>query len=442
MFSTRSQNPARRATLPFTLLLLVTTAAAGDLPRGDAAKAGFSSEKLRKIDGLLDNLVERQQIAGGAVLIARHGNVVHLATSGWANAEDSARIQDDTIYRIASMTKPVTSVAAMMLVEDGKLRLSDPVSKYIPEFAETVVLVTPTGPAPFQALRTQPAERAITVHDLLTHTSGLTYKFFAPQPVGQIYADAGVSDGLVETPGTVADNVRRLSKCPLLFQPGSEWSYGLNTDVLGRVVEVASGQTLNEFFQERIFQPLGMNDSHFVVPAGKRDRLAAVYAPREDGRVRPVGKEPVTLGLLTYSTTYSTADDSRYHSGGAGLSSTIGDYFRFLQMLLNDGEFDGQRLLKSETVALMTRNQIGEFSVPGPGHGDKFGYGFGILTKDGQAQDPASVGTYSWGGFFNTYFWVDPEKELIGIMMTQMFPSDHVSLRDDVKRLTYEALSD
>ena len=294
---------------------------------------------------------------------------------------------------------------------------------------------------------TVPARREITIHDLLTHTSGLTYRFF---DTTGLYAAAGVSDGLCETPGTIADNVARIAKLPLVHQPGTTWQYSLSIDVLGRVVEVASGRTLDEFFRERIFGPLGMADTYFIVPESARQRLAALYTPGPDKSIRRVGTGKLAAGTVIYSATYPTWDASRYFSGGAGLSGTIGDYARFLQMLANRGELDGARLLRPETVDLMTSNQIGELRIGFPHHGDAFGYGFGILTPAGKTEsfrksvydDVATAGTFSWGGIFNTYFWVDRERHLIGILMTQIYPSDHLKLREEFKRLSYEALAE
>jgi CubicO group peptidase (beta-lactamase class C family) len=410
------------------------------LPRGDAKAAGFDSEKLAAIDGLLKRAASERQIAGGAALVARRGKIVHLATAGMQDAEAGVPISEATIYRIASMTKPLTSAAAMMLVEEGKLALSDPVAKFIPEFKQVRVLVK-------DALADQPLERIttavttpLTVRHLLNHTSGITYGLWDRPILGKLYREVGVSDGLIETPGAMADNARRLASVPLLFQPGAAWEYGLNTDLLGRVVEVASGQSLDEFFQTRIFQPLGMRDTHFVLPPEKRSRLAALYTPDESKKIRRVGAEPQQIGALRYSATYPLADKSQYHSGGAGLVSTIGDYARFLQMLQSGGEQGGRRLLKTETIADMTRNQIGDFSPSIEAHGDKFGYGFGIVTAARTDKEVASAGSYSWGGIFHTYFLADPEKELIAICMTQIFPFDHLTLHADFKRATYAAL--
>lgn len=418
---------------------------ASSLPRGDAKEAGFASETLAAIDALLKKAVDERQIAGGAALVACRGRIVHLTTVGFQDAEAGTPISEATIYRIASMTKPITSVAALILVEEGKLRLDDPVSKFIPEFAALRVLVKDAQPDQPLAQITTAAQTPITIRHLLTHTSGITYGLFDRPILGKLLREAGVSDGLIETPGTTADNARRLAGVPLLFQPGTAWEYGLNTDVLGRVIEVAAGQTLDEFFQARIFRPLQMADTHFIVPAEKRSRLAALYVPDESKKIRRVGELPQEIAVpgfaLRYSATYPTADKSQYHSGGAGLCSTIGDYARFLQMLANRGELDGQRLLKAETVVEMIKNQIGDFAPFTGNHGDKFGFGLGIVTAAGRGENEvASVGAFSWGGAFYTYFLVDPDQELIAIFTTQIFPFNHLTLHGEFKGAVYAAL--
>lgn len=415
------------------------------LPKGDAKALGLAPEKLERVGQVLQEAVAAKQIAGGSVILIRKGQVAYFAAAGLQDVEAQAPLTADTIFRIASMTKPITSVAAMLLVDEGKLRVSDPVSKYIPEFKNLKVLVPkPTDGKEDPPYTLVPAETEITVHQLLTHTSGISYGLFARPHLGALYAKTGVSDGLIETPGTMADNVRRLALAPLLFQPGSAWEYGLGTDVLGRVIEVASGRTLDEFLRERVFGPLKMLDTGFVVPADKRPRLAALYKPGEDKTIRRVGSEPQREGAVVYSATYSTQDGSGYFSGGAGLSSTIGDYARFLQMLAGGGELEGVRLLKPETVALMTMNQIGDLKLSIANRGDGFGYGFGIVT-DRPGPPPAdtpSVGSYSWGGIFGTLFWVDPQRQVLGIMMTQIYPNDHLKLREEFKLRTYQALTE
>jgi CubicO group peptidase (beta-lactamase class C family) len=405
------------------------------LPRGDARAAGFKTGGLDRVGEALEREVAAGHIAGGAALVARHGKVVYVATKGMRDAEAKAPMTADTVFRIASMTKPITSTAVMILVDDGKLAVDDPVSKYLPEFKNPKVLADDS---------TRPAAREITVHDLLTHTSGLTYRFFDKPVLGKLYARAEVSDGLSETPGTIGDNVRRLAALPLLNDPGTAWEYGLSTDVLGRLVEVVSGWTLDQFFRERIFTPLKMNDTYFLLPQDKRPRLAAVYAPGSDPKktARRVSDGPMQAGALVYSATYPVWDESQYYSGGAGLVSTLGDYARFLQMLVNRGELDGTRVLKPETVDRMTKNQVGNLGGVFFEHGDRFGYGFGIVTESGRGVQVASPGSFSWGGIFYTYFWADPKRDLIGVMVTQIYPSDHLTLRQDFQKLVYEALAE
>jgi CubicO group peptidase (beta-lactamase class C family) len=408
------------------------------LPKEEARAAGFDPAKLDRIGTLLRETAEARRIAGGSALVARRGKVVGLYLAGQRDLEAARPMTADTIVRIASMTKPITSTAVMVLVDDGKIRLDDPLSKFLPEFRDPRVLVDPNGGGDPPA--TRPAGRQITIHHLLTHTSGLSYRFFNKPVLGPLYTTWAVSDGLSETPGTIGDNVRRIAAQPLLFPPGEAWEYSLATDVLGRVVEVASGRTLDEFFRQRLFQPLKMADTHFILPAAKRDRLAAVYHPGPGGKVERTVGHPIQDGALVYSPSYPTWDEGHYYSGGAGLVSTLGDYARFLQMLLNRGELDGVRVLKPESVDRMTSSQIGTLPMPGFGHGNRFGYGFGVVTERGQ--EPEAIGTYSWGGFFYTFFWADPKNELIGILFTQTYPSGDLKVREEFKRLTYEALDD
>jgi CubicO group peptidase (beta-lactamase class C family) len=418
---------------------MLGVARAEEPPKPDARAAGLDAEKLERLDALLQEAVDRKQIAGGVALLARHGKIGHLKAIGWRDVEAKKAMTPDTLFRIASMTKPVSSVAAMILVEDGKLRLNDPVSKYIPEFKEPKVLVPGEGESNYSL---KPAVREITIHDLLTHTAGLTYRLWGIKPWAALYRKAGVSDGLLHPPGTSADNVRRLAKQPLMHQPGSAWSYSLSTDVLGVVVEAASGQDLATFFRERIFRPLKMADTSFFVPEAKKDRLAAVYRLGSDGKRTRIGEEPMTLGELVISVAYPYEKDGKYFSGGAGLVSTARDYARFLQMLLNGGELDGVRVLRPETVKQMTSNQICKLRFHIGEFGDRFGYGFGVWTEAAQGGNMPSIGSYSWGGIFHTYFWVDPKKELIGVLMTQVYVLGQLPLRSQFKKRAYGCLAD
>ena len=419
-------------------LILLHVGQASQAPRGDAKAAGFSLEKLELIPAFIKDAVEKKQIAGASGLIARHGEIVYVTNVGMQDAEANVPLSEATIFRIASMSKPITSIAAMTLIEEGKLSPTDLLSKFVPEFKQMQVLVPAKDGNSYEIVK---AVRDITIHHLLTHTSGITYRLINKPFVSKMYAEAGVSDGIVETQGTLGDNVRKIAKLPLVCQPGEAWEYGLNTDVLGHVVEGVSGKSLEEFCRERIFRPLKMNDTCFVLPKEKQSRLSALYSMGNDKKIARVGAEPITAGNFIYSSTYSTREGYSYYSGGAALVSTPGDYFRFCQMMLNHGELDGVRVLKAETVDRITQNQIGDLQIPFPGAG-VFGYGFGILTEKGkeEAKDPAGVGSFSWAGAFGTYFWVDPKNELIGVFMTQVSPPDFALLLG-FKRLTYEAMT-
>ena len=437
--ATKSTMLHRLFLVSFACLALFLVSRASQAPPSDLAAAGFSPEKLERISAFLKEAVQKKQIAGASVLIGRRGKIAYRTAVGMQDAEASVPLSENTIFRIASMSKPITSIAAMILIEDGKLNPTDPLSKFVPEFKEMQVLVPAKEGNSYELVK---AAREITIHHLLTHTSGITYRLINKPFVSNMYSQAGVSDGIVETKGTLGDNVRKMAKLPLVCQPGEAWEYGLNTDVLGHVIELVSGKSLEEFCRERIFQPLKMNDTCFVLSKEKQPRLTALYMLGSDKKISRVGNEPVTAGNFVYSATYPTHEDYRYYSGGAGLVSTLRDYFRFCQMMLNHGELDGVRVLKAQTVDRITQNQIGQIRIPFPGY-DAFGYGFGILTEKvkEQTKDPAGVGSYAWGGAFGTYFWVDPKNELIGVFMTQVSPPDFMLLQN-VKRLTYEAMTE
>ncbi len=303
----------------------------------DARAQGFSPEKLERIPALLKEAVEKKQIAGGVALIAQHGKVIHVSAAGFQDIENKTQMTDGAIFRIASMSKPTTSVAVMQLVEDGKLKLTDRLSQYVPEFKEMKVAVPLPDGTSFETVK---AEREITIHDLLTHTSGITYRIMSKPHVGKLYEDAGVCDGLAESPVSLADNLRKIAKLPLVCQPGSAWEYGLNTDVLGHIVELVSGKSLDDFMRERIFTPLKMNDTCFNLAKDKHPRLASLYTIEEDKSLRKVGDKVVTTGAFVYTGTVPTHADNKYFSGGAGLVSTAADYFRFGQIMMNGGELN------------------------------------------------------------------------------------------------------
>ena len=366
---------------------------------------------------VLKGAVDQGDISGTVGLVAVDGRVVFREAFGRKDIADEAPMREDTIFRIASMTKPITSVAVLMLHEEGHFELDDPIARFIPEFEDPEIVVRSTGTS--RGFERVPAKGEITVRHLLTHTSGISYGFSGVQPLTRLYGEADISDGLVETEGTIGQAVTRLAMQPLAHEPGTAWKYGLSTDVLGRLVEIASGKTLAGYFEENIFVPLGMKDSHFFLPVEKVSRLASVYRLRRDGGLRELAEEPIIEGPLVFSTSYHYRGPQTYFSGGAGLVSTVDDYYRFCQMLLNGGELNGVRLLKPETVREMTTNQIGELSV---GDG-KFGFGFSIDTD----------GELGWGGFFFTTFWIDPEAELIGIFMAQMWPNERARVDDDFR---------
>lgn len=397
-----------------------------------------SPEQFAPVHSLLLRAVADQQIAGAVAVIARGDHSVFVDTVGVRDVEEMLPMQPDTIFRIASMTKPITSVAALILVEEGKLRLDDPVSRFIPSFKGQHALAEVAGADGKKPV--VPVTREVTVHDLLTHTSGLAYGFMAPPELGPLYREARIPDGLTATEGTLAEQLEPIGSLPLAFQPGKAWLYGLSIDVLGRVIEVASGMSLDHFLERRILHPLKMFDTHFFLPGSKKQRLAALYTQKEDRHIRRTGDDPVERGALVYSASAHWKGPRTYFSGGAGLVSTAGDYLRFCRMLLGKGELEGARVLRPETVALLSTNQLGNVAVDPGTQVQMFGYGFGVQGEAGAATDPSSPGSLSWGGLYYTYFWIDPREELVGILMTQLFPADGLKLREEFKSLTYKAL--
>jgi len=407
-------------------LSVYSDAVRAELPLITPRTAGLSEDRLADITSLMQEQVDDDKIAGAVAAVARRGKIAYMKSIGKQDIEADIDMSSDTIFRIASMTKPITSVAVMMLYDEGAIRLDDPLSKYIPEFANATVLA-PDGQDPV------PARLPITIKHLLTHTSGLTYHW-NPR-LGPMYKEAGITHGLLPDDSTLAVKMEKLASIPLLYQPGEAWEYGLSIDVLGRVIEVVSGKTLEEFFEQRIFEPLGMDDTHFFIPPEKMDRLAAVYAPKPGGGLKRLDSEPVVEGSLVYSADHPYTGQRRYFSGGGGLCSTVGDYLRFCQMLLNRGELDGKRLLKPGTVRLMTRDHVGKLSK-----GQGFGLGFSVARNKKETGGLDCVGSYGWGGFWYTTFFVDPEKKLIGICMGQLHPEGNATLNKQFKRLVYQAV--
>jgi CubicO group peptidase (beta-lactamase class C family) len=390
------------------VLVLASPSAGQQLPAAKPEEVGVSSQKVEELATFMKSLVDDGKIPGGVTIMARHGKVVHLKAVGMSDKKAKSPMQTDAIFRIASMTKPITSVAIMMLYEQGKLGLDDPVAKYIPAFKNPKVLVS-TNP-----LKTEPAKGEITIRQLLTHTSGLGYTF--TDKLGRIYDRHGISAGLCITPTSLDQAMDNLARMPLLFNPGERWEYGMSTDVLGRVVEVASGCPLDRFIEQEICRPLGMNDTFFQVPAQKLPRLASAYVPVETClrkvKAGEVLRHEVGAGIAVLSSDYSYAASNRYRSGGAGLCSTASDYLRFCQMILNGGTFGGVRLLREDTVRLMTTNQVGKSPQP-------FGFGFGVMPDDDKLHKQLRA-SYNWAGFWSTSFRISPRGDWIVVTMTQV----------------------
>lgn len=342
-------------------------------------------------------------------------------------------MQKDNIFRIASQTKAITSVAVMILFEEGKLLLDDPVSKYIPAFKKQQVL-DKFNPAD-TTWTAVPAKSEITIRQLLTHTSGLGYAQIGSKEANAIYAKSNLTAGIGLKDDNLLDAMNRLAQLPLMHQPGEKWTYGLNTDLLGCLVEVISGMSLDKFFKTRIFEPLGMNDTYFTIPKEKANRLVSIYREDKDGKLQKSTAE--LLNGKTVTPNYPL-ESSTYYSGGAGLSSTIYDYAVFLQMLLNNGVYNGKRILGRNTVRMMTMNQIGDLSRGD----DKFGLGFQVVTERGSARTPSQAGTFSWGGAFATSYWVDPKEKMVFLLYRQLQSSTHGDVGEKFRSMTYAAIND
>lgn len=402
------------------------------IERVDPAETGLNAERLKRIPAFFDPYIEKQKLPCVAVLVARGGQVAHLSFQGSTEMGGSRPIDEDTIYRIYSMTKPITSVAAMMLFEEGAIRLDHEVYRYIPEFQDVMVMGD-------DGQLHKPA-RAMTVRDLFLHTSGLTYSFIMQHPVDALYRKQKLEYSNWQ--GDLKSFCEALAKAPLVFSPGDKWNYSNSTDVLGRVVEVASGMSLDKFFQTRIFEPLGMTDTGFHVPASSVDRLMACYSRNPTDGV-------ITLAdAAGAASKYATAPN--VFSGGGGLASTIGDYFKFCLMLANSGELNGVRLLSPKTIEFMTMNHLPENKTL-KDMGDKtfsesrmdgsgFGLGWAVTTDVVATTQPGSAGTFSWGGMASTFFWIDPVEDLITIQMTQLMPSGAYPIRPQLQQLVYAAI--
>ncbi|GAB3800696.1 serine hydrolase domain-containing protein [Spirosoma humi] len=384
----------------------------------------------QRLDQVSNRLVAEQQVAGVTVLLLKNGKTVYNKAFGYADVANKTPLRTDHIFRIASQTKAITSVAVMLLWEEGKFLLDDPVSKYIPAFKNPNVLGQ-FNPAD-SSYMTVPAQREITIRDLLRHTSGIGYPTITDDHrIQAIYAKAGVLSG-IGSKALLKDQVERLAKMPLLHQPGHAFTYGLNTDVLGYLVQVVSGLPLDEFFRKRMFEPLEMNDTYFTLPPAKANRLVSVSKKTANGF------QKITQPVYENSPVDYPLEKGIMLSGGAGLSSTTADYAQFLQMLLNKGVYNGKRMLGAKTVELMTTNQLSPQAISLGDPDFRFGLGFALVTEANKFVGSPSIGTFYWGGAFNTHYWVDPKENLIGLVFTQEYlPASYWDLGTLYKNVVY-----
>ena len=413
-FTLKKGNKLKKLVCVCLLLFCITTFAFGQgLPMAVPEEVGVSAERLKRIRPVMQDYVDKGNLPGFLTVVARRGKIVHFETIGMRDVENKKPIEPDTIFRIYSMSKPITSVAVMMLYEEGKFQLNTPVSKFIPEFENMKIYNE-------DQTEISDAKEKITIKYLLMHTAGLTYGW-GDKPVDERYKELKI----FEDGSTLADMVKKLGEIPLVHEPGKRWTYGVSTDILGYFVEVVSEMPFEAFLQTRLFGPLGMVDTAFSVSPEKRDRFAALYSPTKEDGLERVGKKADANGEFTF-----------FPSGGGGLVSTAADYMRFSQMLLNGGELDGARILGKKTVELMRY----------PHHDNWFGLGFAVVT-DKESSDKKSpdilesVGSFSWGGAAATTFWIDPQEELIGLLMTQLFNNPY-PFHQQFKVLTYQALTE
>jgi len=426
--SRSSQQPALRQLLKVTLFAFGMTLGATSFAQTTASpeSVGLSSERLTRIDDVMTKYMENQYISGAVTAVARHGETVHFSAQGYRDRENQIDMGEDAIFRMASMSKPVTGVAILMMLEEGKLRLEDPVSKFIPEFANTTVamLTDPNAESSRDPdIYKTPASREITVRDLLTHTSGLASSGIASRTTARMAPR--------DTSSNLATYIPTLGAVPLDFQPGTKWQYSLlaGIETLGRIVEITSGMTFDQFLQERIFAPLQMGDTSFVVPDDKLPRVVTLYERTDDGKLERQDATPAWL------------DSKTLFSGGGGLYSTTHDYMRFAQMLLNRGELDGERILGTRTVELMASNHVGDLYGPAANRAEGLGFGLTVevVLDPVLANTRRGEGSFSWGGAFGTYFWVDPYNDLVAVMMIQ---TPNGELRTDFINAVIQAIAE
>ena len=396
------------------------------LPKGTPESVGISADRLKRIESVFNTGIAEGRIPGAVIGIARKGKLVFFKAFGMQNAAKNVPMSTDSIFRIYSMTKPLVSIGAMILHEEGKLYLSEPVEKYIPEFKNMKVAKTSIQDTNSNAIAIIDAKRKIKIHDLLLHTSGLTYGFYGNSPAKNILKASGIGN-LNKMDIDLKQYVFELSKLPLAYQPGEHWEYGRSTDVLGHLIEIVSENSLDNFMVENVFKPLNMKDTDFWVPEKKWPRIAEPLDNKGEPELINIKKQPKLL------------------SAGHGLASTVGDYIRFCQMMLDKGILDNTRVLGSKTVEYISSNHLGKdyisrkgpYYLPGPGYG--FGLGFAVREDDGVSPWPGSIGEYFWGGYAGTYFWIDPKEELVVVSMTQSV-INRVYYRMILRNLVYQSL--
>lgn len=425
------------------LLLLISTVGVAQTKSGRNSPAlseanpetvGMSSDRIARMDNLFQQAITNNEVPGVAAIVVRNGKIIYYKSFGMADNTASKSLKRDDIFRIASMSKAVTSTAVMMLWEEGKFQLDDPISKYIPEFKNPTLI----NSFSFKdtSYTTVPAKNEITIRHLLTHTSGLGYgEIDGDEKFKAIYKKAGITDLFTTEPIKIGESVRKLAKLPLHHNPGEKFTYSEGLDVLGYFIEVVSGMGFDEFLRKRIFEPLGMSDSYFYLPENKYQRMVTVQQPGKDGKWE---KFPITF----YDTDYPIKGAKSFFSGGAGLSSTAKDYASFLQMYLNGGELGGKRLLSRATIKTIMSNQVD--TLFGGEKSDSFyGLAFGVLTPNGEGKGAAgSVGTFSWGGYFNTNYFADPKEKIVGVIMKQTQNTKGDNLNELFRQIIYQSLDD
>ncbi len=410
------------------------------LSKGSPGDVGVSAERLKLLDEHIEKFVSEGHLPGGVFMIARRGKVIYDKSFGYHTLNKKEPYKKDDIFRLASMTKAFTTVAVMQLYERGKLRLDDPIFNYIPAFAESQVLDEFNESD--SSFTTVPAKSPITIRNLLTHTSGITYGNFNPGKIGAVYEKTGANNfGLSHNEMTTEQMADHMASVPLVFQPGERYMYGLNMEILGRIVEVVSGKPLSQYFKDNIFDPLGLKETHFYLPRSLHDRLVPVYT--YNGKKQMVMASDTEFGRILE---YPKKKDNNHYAGGGGMSGSITDYMTFIQALLNEGEYNGKWILSRKTIDVMTSDQMIVLNQQGKGYsstpGVTYGLGFALLTEPGRAVSHKSPGTYEWGGYFNTKFFIDPEEEMIFVGMTQIVPFPRQDFWDKMYAIIYGALED